>query len=247
MKRTKLTATLVLVIVLAACMALLSACTIVHTHTYSTEWQNDANGHWHVATCNDLKEGDELYKKDYAEHVWGDDDECDVCHYKKAPAIVEYTITLDANGGMFDGEKETLTVETKDGKIETYPVLTAPEGTEFVGWFTEDFGGEEVNTETVFTKDATVYAQYVYVYTITLDAGDGTVESASLAAKDGKLASLPTPTAPNGKQFIGWFTEKDGGKGVVNKKRAVGVKLTVLFLFNQHRRLLKLQPVFPIP
>ena len=32
-----------------------------HSHEYSEDWKNDANGHWHVATCDDLKEGDEGY------------------------------------------------------------------------------------------------------------------------------------------------------------------------------------------
>ncbi|MDE7453048.1 MAG: hypothetical protein K2N22_01415 [Clostridia bacterium] len=57
-----------------------------HTHTYSKDWKNDATGHWHVADCGDLKEGDKEYKSGYAVHVWGDDNECDVCHYVKTPA-----------------------------------------------------------------------------------------------------------------------------------------------------------------
>ena len=52
----------------------------------------------------------------------------------------------------------------------------------------------------------------VGVSTITFDAGEGTLE-ATTAETDvyGMLESLPTPTAPEGKEFDGWYTEPDGG------------------------------------
>lgn len=52
----------------------------------------------------------------------------------------------------------------------------------------------------------------VGVSTITFDAGEGTLE-ATTAQTDvyGMLESLPTPTAPEGKEFDGWYTESDGG------------------------------------
>lgn len=52
----------------------------------------------------------------------------------------------------------------------------------------------------------------VGVSTITFDAGEGTLE-ATTAQTDvyGMLESLPTPTAPEGKEFDGWYTEPDGG------------------------------------
>lgn len=52
----------------------------------------------------------------------------------------------------------------------------------------------------------------VGVSTITFDAGEGTLEAAT-AQTDvyGMLESLPTPIAPEGKEFDGWYTEPDGG------------------------------------
>ncbi len=52
----------------------------------------------------------------------------------------------------------------------------------------------------------------VGVSTITFDAGEGSLE-ATTAQTDvyGMLESLPTPTAPEGKEFDGWYTESDGG------------------------------------
>lgn len=59
----------------------------------------------------------------------------------------------------------------------------------------------------------------VGVSTITFDAGEGTLETTT-AQTDvyGMLESLPTPVAPEGKEFDGWYTEPDGGvKVTVNK------------------------------
>ena len=93
MKKSNLFATVAFVAVSAVCCGIFAACgdKDTHTHTYSTDWSKDATGHWHVATCDDLKEGDEAYKKDFAAHVWGEDDECDVCKYVK-PAATEITL-----------------------------------------------------------------------------------------------------------------------------------------------------------
>ena len=219
MKR-KLLVALMAATVLAVGGGVLAGCNPTdagHTHKYSTDWGKDETGHWHYATCDDLKEGDEEYKKDFAAHEYGDDDECDICHYEKEETpVTEHTIKLDANGGTIDGA-ETKNVETKNGKIESLPTPTAPEGHEFVGWYTEDVDGDEVTTDTVFTADGTIYAHYVVVYTITLDAGEGTLETTTVKAKGGKVEELPTPAAPGNLQFVGWFTEAEGGEEVTTE------------------------------
>ena len=90
-----------------------------HSHTYSEEWQKNAEGHWLVATCDDLKEGDEGYTKDYAEHVWGDDNVCDVCEYKKqtAPVVTEYTVTLNVGAGTLAGTTTLTTVKDRKSVV----------------------------------------------------------------------------------------------------------------------------------
>ena len=144
-----------------------------HSHTYSDDWKSDATGHYHVATCDDLKEGDKDYKKDFAEHVWGDDDECDVCHYKKAPApVTEYTVTLNVGEGTLpDGAQTTLT--TVNGKLASLPTPTAPAGKTFDGWYTAVTDGTKVTTDYTFTgetKTVTIYAVYVgETVTVTLN------------------------------------------------------------------------------
>ena len=57
-------------------MALLAGCG--HTHTFSEEWNHDANKHWHDATC---EHKDQVSEE--GEHVFGDDNICDVCGYDK--------------------------------------------------------------------------------------------------------------------------------------------------------------------
>lgn len=81
MKKSKLLLVVLSAAALAAGGALAGCNNGQHTHTYSNDWSKDADGHWHVATCDDLKEGDKDYKKDFAAHEWGNDDECDVCRY----------------------------------------------------------------------------------------------------------------------------------------------------------------------
>lgn len=81
MKKSKLLLVVLSAAALAAGGALAGCNNGQHTHTYSNDWSKGADGHWHVATCDDLKEGDKDYKKDFAAHEWGNDDECDVCGY----------------------------------------------------------------------------------------------------------------------------------------------------------------------
>ena len=70
MKKSKLLAAVVAAAVLSVGGAFAGCTGNEHTHTYSNDWKNDANGHWHVATCDDLKESDKAYKSGYAAHGW---------------------------------------------------------------------------------------------------------------------------------------------------------------------------------
>ena len=131
---------------------------------------------------------------------------------ENGPAVQEYTITFDANGGSVTPSSVT----TKDGKLESLPTPTRG-GYDFLGWYTEKDGGEKVITDTVFTKDTTIYAhwqkQAAQEYTVTFNANGGSVSPASATTKDGKLESLPTPTR-GGYDFLGWYTEETGGEKV---------------------------------
>ena len=128
------------------------------------------------------------------------------------PAVQEYAITFDANGGSVTPSSATTT----DGKLTSLPTPTY-DGYDFLGWYTEKDGGEKVTNNTVFTENSTIYAhwqkQAAQEYTVTFDANGGSVTPSSATTTDGKLTSLPTPTY-DGYDFLGWYTQKDGGEKV---------------------------------
>lgn len=123
MKKSKLLVAAVTASVLALGGGALAGCN-KHSHEYSQDWQKDGTGHWHVATCDDLKEGDKDYIKDFAAHVWGDDNECDVCHYVKTtpPPTPTEKVTLnktELNLGLGNLEAE-LTATVNGGGTVTW-------------------------------------------------------------------------------------------------------------------------------
>ena len=73
---------LILVITLILVIALtLGACVEPvdeHTHSFATDWTNDATHHWHKATCGDTSE-----VKDKATHSLNSNNKCTVCGYEK--------------------------------------------------------------------------------------------------------------------------------------------------------------------
>lgn len=96
-----------------------------------------------------------------------------------------YIITFDANGGCC----ATTTSETgADGKLTALPTPTR-DGYDFDGWFTAASGGDAVNTETVFSADTTLYAQWTRHAT-----GGGTV----IPTPDPSVDSEETVTNPDG-------------------------------------------------
>ncbi|MDE7082916.1 MAG: InlB B-repeat-containing protein [Clostridia bacterium] len=133
-----------------------------------------------------------------------------------------YEITFDANGGAYAGGETTVKVSTDtNGVVAAQPNAPVRENYDFVNFNTKEDGtGTAVTYGSAgykFTANATVYAQWVDAetgeeYTITLDAGEGTLEGdTSLTTVNGKLASLPTPTAPENKTFSGWYTAVTDG------------------------------------
>ena len=73
---------------------------------------------------------------------------------EQAP-VTEHTITFDANGGSVN----PASAETTNGKLVSLPT-PGYAGHIFQGWFTAATGGTQVTTDTVFTADATIYAQW---------------------------------------------------------------------------------------
>ena len=121
----------------------------------------------------------------------------------------EYTVTFDANGGSVS----TASATTKDGKLESLPTPTRG-GYDFLGWYTEETGGEKVTTDTVFTKDTTIYAhwqkQTAQEYNVTFNANGGTINSGVITSYTyGVGATLPTDVTREGYTFAGWYASAD--------------------------------------
>ena len=91
---------------------------------------------------------------------------------KPSKSPLGYTITYDANGGYYTDKSVTTNdvVYSKTGtKVDgTYQVPRDEDGSQFLGWFTEKVGGDQVeltdtnDPQTAITEDVTVYAHYKY-------------------------------------------------------------------------------------
>ncbi len=124
------------------------------------------------------------------------------------------TITLNANGG-------TVTPGSKTAYLsETYGSLPTPtrEGYSFEGWYSAKSGGVKVSSSTTITTPSShsLYAQWTpNTYTVSFDSnGGGTAPSSKKVTFGSTYGTLGT-VSRSGYTFVGWFTEKNGGKEVL--------------------------------
>ncbi len=134
-----------------------------------------------------------------------------------------FTITLNAGEGATLAGESTVTTGT-DGKLAELPAAPTKANYTFNGWFDAATDGTQITTDTVFTADSTIYAQWTenggtitpqpVTYTITLNADGGTlaggVETVTTGT-DGKLATLPAAPTKANHTFDGWYTVVPGG------------------------------------
>ena len=120
-----------------------------------------------------------------------------------------YTITLDANGGICSSKSVAVTYDA------TYSLPTPTrEGFEFQGWY----AGDTKYTGGVWKTDGNLTLKAVWKgqeFTVTLDPNGGTVSSKTVKVTMGESASLPTPTY-TGYKFLGWYTAKTGGERITS-------------------------------
>lgn len=133
-----------------------------------------------------------------------------VSYYAKWEGV-ENTVSFDSNGGS--------AVESKIGK--TGEKLTAPAepsrtGYAFAGWYSD----QNCTKKWDFDHDTVPGAMTLYAgwtpaqYTVTFDANEGTVETASKSVTYTEVyGELPTPTR-QGYDFLGWFTAQTDGAQV---------------------------------
>ena len=133
-------------------------------------------------------------------------------------------IGLNANGDVVLGSLcTTITLNPNGGALPEYSLVAGAAlpiptktGYTFAGWYeNQEFsGGPVTDVPTDSTKNLNFYAKWTAnTYTVIFDANGGSVNPTSAVTVAGKLTSLPTPTY-DGYDFIGWYTQKDGGEKV---------------------------------
>ena len=177
-----------------------------HSYSYGSWTRADDTQHKRTKTCSACKTSSE----EYADHVDANGDgKCDDCG-----ATVSLTVTWDAgsNGGTIDG-KTSITTTGKPNATATAPTSTPVKaGHAFKGWYTSASGGSLYNTVTI-TAAKTFYAQFTAnSYTLTWDLGNGTTEETKQTY--GEKLTLPTEPTRKNAEFLGWFTEANGGTQV---------------------------------
>ena len=135
------------------------------------------------------------------------------------PAVTQFTVSFDANGGT--GEMSPVTVNTEDEYTAPDCAFTAPEGQEFDCWTNAD-GTETYPAGTslgLLAGDTTLYAKWkdvepapVTQFTVSFDANGGTGEMSPADVDADAEYTVPGSafTAPAGKVFDSWNTAADG-------------------------------------
>ena len=132
------------------------------------------------------------------------------------PATTKYTIKFDLN--YTNAPAAPADQQTNDaGKLATLPNDPTRTDYTFLGWYTSNTGGNKVTTDTVFTKNSTVYAMWKsdsatdpVTYTITFyqNENDTTAYATKTTNADG---AIEWPAAPTKEGFVfkGWANEDD--------------------------------------
>lgn len=129
-------------------------------------------------------------------------------HWTKVEAEVEF----DAGDGT---SSENLRVVNIGSEVGQLPTATQQYKT-FVGWFTSDSGGRQIDEHEVINDDITYYAHWTSIpVQATFDPGSGgsvSEPTRNLYAGDtlGSGGALPVPTCP-GMYFAGWYTDPTAG------------------------------------
>ena len=178
-----------------------------HSYSYGSWTRADDTQHKRTKTCSVCKASSE----EYADHVDSNGDgKCDDCG-----AMVSLTVTWDAgsNGGTIDGKAAYSETVQPNSKPTIPASLPVKKGHSFKGWYTAKTGGMLYNTVTSITASATFYAQFTAnAYTVTWNLGTG--QSETTQQTHGEKLVLPTEPTRKNADFLGWFTEANGGTQV---------------------------------
>ena len=113
-------------------------------------------------------------------------------------------VTFDLN---YPNAPEPTDQEVVQGSAIGHLDTPTRTGYTFVGWFTSDSGGTQINENTLINDDITFYAHWAENITVTFDANGGSVSPNSKTFGTGMaIGELPTPEYP-GHAFVGWYLD----------------------------------------
>ncbi len=139
-----------------------------------------------------------------------------------------YVITWDSNSSLTSPEPYYRRYNELIGDIPNI----SREGYSFVGWFDDD--GNRANESIKVTKSVVYRAKWDGAeYTITFNHNDGNTEEQDTKETRTRhygdaIGTLPEAKTPSGDdwafatEFIGWFTEKNGGEQITKDTQVVG-------------------------
>ena len=129
--------------------------------------------------------------------------------------VIEYTITLDTNGGP---NVSPIKYTVEDSFTLPYPLRP---GYEFAGWVLDGSGMLPATTLIIYygtTGDLHYKAEWrLAEYTITMDLNGGSGQEKVVYTITDEDFELPTPTR-NGYEFVGWT-----GEGITTPQRSVKI------------------------
>ena len=129
-----------------------------------------------------------------------------------------YTIKFNPHYGLIDGSSEIISRQIQQNNpIGTLPIPTRT-GYTFLGWFTAETDGNQINENTIPVSSTTYYAYWqknIPNITITFNPNGGILQgSNSITIKQGnEIGTMPTATKEN-YSFDGWYNDETNKKYV---------------------------------
>ncbi|MDO4759893.1 MAG: InlB B-repeat-containing protein [Candidatus Saccharibacteria bacterium] len=162
-------------------------------------------------------------------------------------SINQYTATFDVNGGSaVDPNTITSDYGIPFGELPE----THIKGYEFLGWFTEQTGGDKIsNTTTMPAEDHTYYAHWEIInYTIEYDLGGEDMDTppandssnpTSYTVEDADITLKAATPGDTWHYFVGWALDRDSEDGltdnfVIDTAEVKNIKVYAIFQANPY-------------
>jgi uncharacterized repeat protein (TIGR02543 family) len=150
---------------------------------------------------------------------------------ESAPAQISgpivFTVTFDADNG---NTAQTLQANAGASFGASMPANPTRTGYAFDGWYTaKNGGGSAFTADTMVTRDLTVFAKWITLYTITFDADGGSPTTQTRTVIDGGMlgANMPSEPTRTDYAFDGWYTDRNGGGSALTVDTIITSNLTV--------------------